>query len=413
MTTIEQAITSALGGIRCSRIGVAVSGGSDSLGLLLAMQKVGEDKGFDVHAFTVDHGLRKEAADEATYVREICAQRHIPHDILTWTEGAEGTYSGNTQDEARKARYDLLTQAAQEHDIKAMAIGHTMDDQAETVLMRMGRSAGPKGLRGISKNFRRESVLFFRPILNCSREEVRNYLRDLSVEWVDDPSNDNEDYTRIKARNLLASGALQELGITAESLSAIASNMQNTEHALQRQTDDAAWRVIPEKHGASILNLSKYCDLPDEIRRRLILKAIHRITNYTYAPRQRSVDQVMQAILAGDKVTMSGCLFVPFMDKYKQGHYAICREPRAVLNQVKQNGLWDGRWAVPDDIMGTLEPLGMTSLKKLDFDTEKLPKEIFASMPAIKNLDKEVVWCPIKPAPSHIANKDNEAGFSI
>ena len=121
------------------RIGVAVSGGSDSLALLHAARAWG----VVVEAVTVDHGLRPEAAEEAAYVAEVCRGLGVPHSVLRW-EGWDGR--GNLQDQARQNRYALIAGWAEARRLRSVALGHTMDDQAETLLMRLAREAGVEGL---------------------------------------------------------------------------------------------------------------------------------------------------------------------------------------------------------------------------------------------------------------------------
>jgi tRNA(Ile)-lysidine synthase len=118
------------------RLGIAVSGGGDSIALMHLLHRIASDEGVALFAATVDHGLRAESADEARTVAKQAAALGIPHDTLRW-QGWDG--AGNLQDHARQARYALLKEWAKRNDISAIALGHPADDQAETLLMRLAR----------------------------------------------------------------------------------------------------------------------------------------------------------------------------------------------------------------------------------------------------------------------------------
>lgn len=180
---------------------VAVSGGSDSTALLLAavafFQRGPTDR--QVIAVTVDHGLRAESAAEASAVGRFCAERGIPHVIKEW-KGSKP--ASGIMEAARLARYRLLDEAAREAGATIVLTGHTRDDQSETVAMRVKRGEG-RGLSGMAPaTLYRKRTWFVRPLLDLGREELRSWLRDEGVSWIDDPSNENEAYERIRTRRL-------------------------------------------------------------------------------------------------------------------------------------------------------------------------------------------------------------------
>ena len=147
-------------------LGVAVSGGGDSMALLHLMHGFCSFHAIKLRAVTVNHGLRAEAASEAGMVRRYCATLGVRHDTLLWNDW-NGT--GNLQNAARDARYGLMAAWAKEHDINTIALGHTADDQAETFLMRLGRRSGVDGLAAMSNRIIREGVTFVRPLLAAIR----------------------------------------------------------------------------------------------------------------------------------------------------------------------------------------------------------------------------------------------------
>lgn len=184
---------------------VAVSGGSDSLALLFLLkarlERTGQAK--PVIAVTVDHGLRAESAREAAWTGAVCRDHGIAHETLTWTGPKP---DAGIQAAARTARYDLLGRFARRAGADFVLIGHTLDDQRETVLMRSWRGEG-SGLAGIAPaTFARadgNGVWFVRPLLGTRRTSLREYLSGNGIKWIDDPSNLRADFERVRARNLL------------------------------------------------------------------------------------------------------------------------------------------------------------------------------------------------------------------
>ncbi|RYG36922.1 MAG: tRNA lysidine(34) synthetase TilS [Burkholderiales bacterium] len=190
-------------------IGLAVSGGSDSLALLMLGAAWARARGRDVIAATVDHGLRPEALAEAEGVAAICEQLGVRHDILTWSHfGRSGGAPG--QAEARRARHALLAGWARMRDAGLIALGHTRDDRIETFLMRARKGSGWHGLAGplplapspVWPDGR--GLQLGRPLLAFGREELRDELRARSLTWVEDPSNEAERYERVRTRQLVA-----------------------------------------------------------------------------------------------------------------------------------------------------------------------------------------------------------------
>ncbi|MGG6895239.1 MULTISPECIES: tRNA lysidine(34) synthetase TilS [Rhizobium] len=187
---------------------VAISGGSDSTGLLIALAE--QLKSFPrsditLSAATIDHGLRAAGADEAREVASVCAARGIPHFIRRWD--GEKPKSG-IMAAAREARYQLLADLAREISADVIVTAHTADDQRETIVMRAERQSGGGGdetRTGIA-----DAMLFdrriwiVRPFLACRRMDIRAYLEGRGVSWLDDPSNEDIRYERVRTRMRLA-----------------------------------------------------------------------------------------------------------------------------------------------------------------------------------------------------------------
>lgn len=314
-----------------ARVGVALSGGGDSMALLHLLR----DAGVSVCAATVDHGLRPDSQSEANWVAQQCAGLNIPHDILSWT-GWDGT--GNLQDQARQARYRLLADWAQAHGLAAVALGHTIEDQAETVLMRLSRGAGVDGMAAMAGDFDRFGVRFLRPILHLRRAALRDLLRTHGARWVEDPSNDNPRFDRVRIRQ--AMGDLAGLGITVDRLAQVAGNMADARAALWFYVADFAGKYIREQAGDLIVNRPAFLAQPDETRRRILAAALQWVSSAPYPPRRDAIAGLAQVAADGGKTTLHGCVVVAGHDSLR-----ITREPNAVTGlRTASDGLWDGRW---------------------------------------------------------------------
>ncbi len=217
------------------RLGVAVSGGSDSLALLVLLHEMRGAGGPELFAVTVDHGLRAESAAEAAEVARICAELGVVHDTLNWA-GWDG--QGNLPDQARRARYGLMDKWAQGRDICDIALGHTANDQAETFLMRLSREAGVDGLSAMAGTWLAGGTTFHRPLLQAGREALKDVLREKGLGWAEDPSNEDVAYARARARQALAE--LEPLGITIAGLSSVARHMSDVHQTLYTYVLQAA-----------------------------------------------------------------------------------------------------------------------------------------------------------------------------
>lgn len=178
---------------------VAVSGGSDSTALLHLIKSFADERDLRVVAATVDHGLRAASAGEARQVAAECAALGIEHRTLQWTGEKP---SAGVQAAARLARYRLLSEAAQDAATDLVLLGHTEDDQRETVAMRRARSdPGGRGDAGMARaTLYDERTWFARPLLDVSRADLRQWLADRGIGWLEDPSNVDRRFERVRVR---------------------------------------------------------------------------------------------------------------------------------------------------------------------------------------------------------------------
>ena len=188
---------------RASGIGpvwvVAVSGGSDSVGLLRALHAIGPEFDLQLSVAHLDHGSRGEAAEaDARFVAELAESLGLPFDLGRWRP----TRAGHFEADARRARYSWLAEVAQTRGASALAAGHTRDDQAETILHRILRGTGPRGLAGMPARRRLAGAIdLVRPFLETSRSEIRAYLDAIGQGYRDDATNADLSRTRARLRH--------------------------------------------------------------------------------------------------------------------------------------------------------------------------------------------------------------------
>ncbi len=175
------------------RVGVAISGGGDSVALLHALVELSTKRKIAVAALHVQHGLRPEAEDDAVFCADLC--RNLKVEFHRFDLDPR-TFAGNVHDAARKARYRVMEQAARELDLDVVMTAHTLDDQAETIVQRLMRGTGPDGLAGICER----SGLFVRPWLTVRRDDLRRFLNERNMSWREDRSNVDRRYLRTRIR---------------------------------------------------------------------------------------------------------------------------------------------------------------------------------------------------------------------
>ena len=192
---------------------VAISGGADSVCLLLVLSELTKELGIHLAAFHLNHGLRGDEADrDETYVREICKTLEIPLDVVREDVRQYAAEQKMTEEEAgRVLRYRHLDRAAEMFGCSRIATAHHRDDQAETVLMNLFRGSGLKGLGGIRPV--RDRII--RPLLAVSRQEIENYLYKKKAVWCEDSTNQELNYERNKVRNVLIPWIQCEVNVQA------------------------------------------------------------------------------------------------------------------------------------------------------------------------------------------------------
>jgi tRNA(Ile)-lysidine synthase len=274
---------------------LAVSGGPDSIALmwLAARWRRALARGPRLVAVTVDHGLRAEAAAEARDVKRLARTLDLPHRTMRWTGAKPKT---GLPAAARAARYRLLAQAARASGATHILTAHTRDDQAETLLMRMLRGSGIAGLAAMARESERDGLRLARPFLNVSKSQLIATLTKAKVGFADDPTNRDISFTRPRLRTLMP--VLAAEGGDTRSLARLASRLGRANAAVEVLVDGAerylALRDLEAPHpgfdakvfdakvfdakafDAKAFDAKAFAALPEEIRLRLLLRAIDR-----------------------------------------------------------------------------------------------------------------------------------------
>lgn len=252
---------------------VAVSGGPDSVALLALLAAWAQMPGRPpLHAATVDHGLRPESAGEAAAVAALCAKLGIGHATLRW-EGVKPASA--VQAEARRARYALLAGEAKRLGGAALVTAHTLDDQAETMLMRLAHGSGPAGLAGMRERSEVNGVALVRPLLGFPKARLVATAEARGLPFVRDPSNSNQRFERVRWRETMP--ALAEQGLTAERLGRLAERMARLDEAVaHRASKVLAEIMLPNERAETGLRLgfSRFLAEPEEIVLRVLSLAL-------------------------------------------------------------------------------------------------------------------------------------------
>ncbi len=273
------------------RIGLAVSGGPDSMAMLLLAQEAipGE---FEVS--TVDHGLRPEARDECALVAAVCKKRGVPCEVLSVEVG-----EGNTQARAREARYAALLGWAETRGLTAIATAHHADDQAETLLMRLNRGSGVAGLAGVrSVNWPTGfDAAIIRPLLHFRRAELAQVIEVSGQQVVRDPSNDDLRFERVQMRRALADCEWLEPASIARS----ASNLADAYEALQAYADVLWPQMVRQAGEGYVLSPGP----SREMNRRLLARIMEKMGG---KPRGGDVAALLRRLERGEGGNVAGLL---------------------------------------------------------------------------------------------------------
>ena len=364
-------------------LAVAVSGGSDSLSLLYLINSWSNKKNLKIVILTVDHNLRNGSADEALYVGELCNKLGLIHKTLFWDHK---DIEGNLSASAREARYRLMQNSIPSDAI--LITGHTLDDQAETFLMRLRRGSGVDGLASMAEqsylSFGNDGITIFRPLLDFERQTLRKILKFYKVDWIEDPTNNDQSFERVRVRDLLA--RFVEIGIDKNTIGRTALLMQSAKTALNHFASDCYEKFGSCDNGDIIFDFSEFSKQPLDVKRRLISAAQKWISNQKYRPRLSQVDALINSI--DEKVTFAGSGTICY---FHNNSIRITREANACVCEIEASNdvIFDRRWKLialencKDLTIKCLGEYGYTFLEP--GIRKKIPYKTIIALPALFN----------------------------
>lgn len=358
---------------------VACSGGADSLALTLLLHEWAQSRGKRVIALTVDHGLRPASIQEAHQVQQWLKQRGISHEILTW-HGEKP--QARIQETAREMRYQLLSTWCQQNGISILMTAHHAQDQAETFLMRLAKGSGLQGLCAMRPLVEKLSIKLLRPLLEISPQRLRLTLAYFQQPFIEDPSNENSDFERVRWRQ--ACQVLTQYGLTLEAMLATIGRLQESQNLV-----DEHFRVIVRQflsfsvYGYVSIEWKGLQTLSNEAVELFLANVLWLFSSRGWRSKYQAVKALCYALCQGQRrvFTLGGALI------QKKGHQLlIFRELRAVPpSQFFREGnhtlWWDHRFwieiKVPQGETVTLKAFGSQARMK-----EKIPTRALSTLPS-------------------------------
>ena len=381
-------------------VAVGVSGGVDSLALCLLAQTWGQQNGIKITALTVDHGLRKESAREAAQVKSWLTRRGIPHVTLMLNESFPRY---GIQAFARKWRFQLLGDWCRINLADVVMLAHTIEDQMETICMRILADSGPEGLSGIRRNTVVGGLRILRPLLKISKGRLIATCSAFNQDWVVDPSNQDTRYCRVKIRQLMP--YIEKAGLESNKMVRLASAMEKLRNAF----NNFSVSFIKNnggilKTGIAWINLSSFEKLPNKFKELLLLRLLVIIGGASWPSSKKKITRLIYSLKQEKvtKITLGGCV----IEKTILGKIWIYREiKRRCLSVVIMPGekrRWDNRFEVFQnfDKKLILEPLGEQGWRKIkrkeisgfsDIFDFSMPFHARITIPVARSLDDSLI----------------------
>ncbi|MDR2526773.1 MAG: tRNA lysidine(34) synthetase TilS [Rickettsiales bacterium] len=280
-----------------SKILVSVSGGCDSLALTFIANEWALRNGKELHSMTIDHKMRTVSTEEANCAHELLKKHNIKHVI--------GTCEGQirNESEAREIRYKLLFEYMKKENIEVLLTAHHLQDQAENFLIRLFRGSGIKGLSSMSEVSKINNFTIIRPLLNITKEYLKQYLIERNIKWYEDETNTDEKYLRNKIRNFLNS---------FENRDNIVRRINNEINIFKRADEiikHGVSRCASNLKGVDIIDLKNFKLMDEELQYRHISNIIKNITNIERTPRAEKLKRLLNNINKIKKYEFASCVF--------------------------------------------------------------------------------------------------------
>lgn len=371
---------------------------------------------------SVDHGLRPEAGDEVKQVAAWCKALGLAHISLKTPEPLHAT---RVQEAARQQRYQAMAAWCQKHKAAALLVAHHREDQAETVVMRLLHGSGVNGLAGMSRlqrlHTKAGAVEVMRPLLDVPRAALRAMLEKAGQAWIEDPSNEDTKYERVRLRQQMPH--LQAHGLATEQLVAVANHMRQARAVFDAQA--VAW--LQAQAGWSDYGYIEICRQPflalgEAMQKRILAALISYLGGQIYAPKRQRLARLCARVADAPSgaATLAGCLMRWRRDTLMLGREAAGLGEQKLSQPTRQ--LWDQRFDValsrPQAQQGVyIDALGRDGLAQLKADKWPLPKHVPAAylhvLPAFFNADGVLACATLAPRKGFRAARDeNKTAFA-
>jgi tRNA(Ile)-lysidine synthase len=300
---------------------IAVSGGSDSIALmfLAADWARANDRALPV-VLSVDHGLRKGSAKDARAVVREAERAGLDAQVLTW-KGAKPT--SNIESAARDSRYNLMGECCRQHGIRTLMVAHTLDDQAETFLIRLMRGSGVDGLAAMRPRAAYpipafKDIELIRPLLSFTRDELRAWLTARNIKWIDDPMNADPRFDRARLRALWPT--LEAAGLKRERIAAAAAHLSRAREALEIRTAEFLTTHAVAVGETMLLDANALAEAPREIGLRALAAILQSVGAQEYRPRFDRLEALYEDMVSSKPVprTLHGCRVGPASKLYRR-----------------------------------------------------------------------------------------------
>jgi tRNA(Ile)-lysidine synthase len=326
-------------------LAIAVSGGADSLALALLADRWARAQGGGIVALTVDHRLRPDSAAEAAQVARWLAARGIRHETLVW----HGPYPlQDLQAAARAARYRLLGDWCRRHGRLHLLVAHHEDDQAETLILRLGRGSGLNGLAAMAPIVEDGPYRLLRPLLTLPSARLKATLAAAGQAWIEDPSNRNPVFARVRVRR--QQGLFTDAGLTPQRLAETSRHLGRARMALETAVERALVQAAAlHPAGFALLDPGPLARAPDEIGLRALAAVIATVGGEEFPPRFDRLERAAGALFGGTLGagrTLGGCRILPW-----RGRVLVLREPAAMAPPTAspdagESVSWDRRFLI-------------------------------------------------------------------
>lgn len=383
--------------LKNTKIAIGVSGGIDSLALLLLFNDWAKQNNSILYAITVDHKLRETSTQEASYINNICTNYNINHIILTW-EGKKPI--SNIEAIAREKRYELIAEFCKENDIKYLLTGHHLEDQAETFFIRLFRGSGIDGLSCMQNEIIMNNLHIIRPFLHIHKYELKNYLEKNNIQWIEDESNNDEKFLRNKIRNFLNSFDNKE-EIT-ERIGFAVNDINKCKNFIQAKIEEVENKILDfSSFGICLINTSELLKIEEDLSLRLLAKTSMKISGNVYKPRLEKLKRLYDEIhnyyynFENLKYTFYGCVF----QKYDDNRMVVYREYNAIENDINlefnKEVIWDNRFTIK--LKKPIENLIITHIKSGEFnqvleDIRVFDFQKYKELKLIKGIEKDIFY---------------------